>query len=760
MASSVSIGQSVGRIEGPGKVAGRAQYAADIVLPGMLWGKCLHSPFPHARIVAIDTTRARRLPAVHAVITAADLPPVTTGTFIRDMPVLARDKVRFVGEKVAAVAAESLDMAEEALSLIDVQYEELPAVADSMEAMREGAPRVHDDPYSYEIAGERNLGVYADFRPNPPIPNVASRVFLRHGDISAGFAEADHVFEQAFSTPSIHQGYLEPRACLVHIGADGKVDVWASHKMPFGLRSQLARVVGRPPERIRVHLLPVGGDFGPKGGLMDTAVCYYLAGRTERPVKMVMSYVEELTAGNPRHASAVSVRTGVTHDGRITARRITAVFNSGAYFAFKPMPALHGLWDSPGPYRVPNTEIESLLVYTHSVPCGYMRGPGATQMVFALESSMDVIAHELGLDPLEFRLRNIMEKGDESPMGKRWRSVPCREVLEAGAQEAGWGASKGVNVGRGIAIHCRSSLSWPSSASLRIDADAQITLFTGVSDTGTGSHTVLQQIVAEELQVPLSTISVVVQDTDTSPYDRGTGASRVTYTAGLATQAAARKLRGALIELAAQRLAHPSVQVDLKQGRLIAAAPESLSLPALMAWANEMKRAPITCDGNHAAYSEVWDAEHVALGVAVAEVEVDPETGQVKLRKLVTAHDVGAILNPLGHQGQVDGGVVMGMGQGLFEELQKENGAVITLNLGDYKLPCSADVPDVTTVLVEDQSGGELPYGGKEIAERVLIAIPAAIANAVFDAVGTRLTNLPITAEKVHAALGSKRGVA
>jgi CO/xanthine dehydrogenase Mo-binding subunit len=392
-------------------------------------------------------------------------------------------------------------------------------------------------------------------------------------------------------------------------------------------------------------------------------------------------------------------------------------------------------------------------VYTNTVPAGHMRAPGAPQTVFAVESHMDMIARELGLDPLEFRLRNVLTEGDPSPLGEHWQHIRCKETLLAAAQAAGWGTEKLPYVGRGIGMYDREPGSFgPSSATLSIDTEAKLTLLTGAADTGTGSYTVLQQIVAEELQAPLTAVTVVQGDTDTAAYEVGAGGSRFTHTAGLATLAAAQELKQALVTLAAQRLGCAPEQIQLHQGRFIAADGHGLDLTALMAWAAEQGAVPIIRTGSYLPGKSV---AVTCFCAQVAEVEVDPETGQVRLRKLVTAHDVGTVINPLAHQGQIEGGVVQGIGQALTEHLQVQDGAVTTLHLGDYKLPTAMDIPELTTVLVETKAG-PAPYAGKAVGELSNVAVPAAVANAVYDAVGVRLTDLPVTAEKVHAGLQTR----
>jgi CO/xanthine dehydrogenase Mo-binding subunit len=750
MASLSSIGQPTAHVEGPAKVTGQAKYSADIILPGMLWGKCLRSPFPHARVVSIYTASAKQVPGVYAVLTGADLPEVLIGRFLLDCPVLARDRVRFVGEKVVAVAAESPDIAEEALRLIDVEYDELPAVFDPLEAMQPNAPRIHAAAYAHSPIWPLH---HADTVINPPIPNVVSQVFYRHGDIKAGFAQADRIFEHTFYVPPVHQGYLEPHACVASIDPSGKINIWISNKAPFIARSQIAVALDVPEERVLVNPITIGGDFGGKGSLMDTVLCYFLAKAAGRPVKMVMTYTEELMAGNPRHSAIVTHRTGVLRHGSITARQSKLVFDCGAYGAFTPLQTVHGGGHSGGSYRVPNIEIEALRVYTNTVPRGHMRSPGAPQTIFTVESHMDMIAHEIGLDPLEFRLRNALTEGDLGPLGERWRDVRCKETLEAAAKAAGWGTQKRHYVGRGIGMYDREPGAFgQSSAALTIDADARLTLMTGAADTGTGSYTVLQQVVAEELQVPLGSVTVVQGDTATAIFEVGAGGSRLTHTGGQAAIIAAREVKQALLALAAKRLACDQAQIEMSQGRFVSVDGGSIGLATLLTWAAERSEVPITRTG---IYNFKPPMDVTCFAAQVAEVEVDPETGEVKLRRLITAHDVGTVINPLTHQGQIEGGVVQGIGQALTENLVVRDGAVVTAHLGDYKLPTAMDIPELTTVFVENQTG-PAPHGGKAIGEMSNVAVPAAIANAVFDAVGVRLTDLPITAEKVYAGLRAK----
>jgi CO/xanthine dehydrogenase Mo-binding subunit len=716
------IGQPIGRLEGIAKVRGEARYSADVTLPGLIWGKALRSPLPHARIVRIDTTKARALDGVLAILTAQDLPDVLVGRRMFDMPMLARDRVRFIGEKVAVVAAGDADIAEEALSLIDVEYEDLRAVFDPLEAMEKGAAVLHDDPGAYEGA-----------LPERPHPNVQSVLRYRLGDVEAGWQDAHRVFEHTFRTQLAHHGYIEPHAGVVAIDEDSRVQVWATNKMPFRLKELLAHALQLPPDRIRVNLTPIGGDFGGKGSLMDLPLAYHLARLTGRPVKMVMRYTEELMAGNPRHPAVITLRTGVTNDGRIVARRVYAVYNGGAYAAFKPTPSVNlmGASMGAGVYRIPNLLIESLCVYTNNIPCGHVRSPGEPQMVFAEESHMDMIAGELGLDPAEFRRRNLLKDGDLLPDGHPLEHVRARETLEAALEAGEWSKPKpGPWVGRGIAMSHRHIGAGFTNARVRLDTDGKVTLVIGLPDTGTGAYLLLRQVVAEVLGLSIDQVSIEVATTDTFATDSGVGGSRVTHTGGRAAYHAAEKLK------------------DLIAGEATKAGMPGASFA-------EVART-VAKDGRTLEAAHFYDARaHGAVtsfSAQVAEVSVDPATGQVTVRRITTAHDVGTIINPIGHQGQIDGGLVQGLGFALMEELQTDDGRISTLSLGDFKIPTIEDIPPVTTVILEDPVGPG-PFNAKAIGEGSISPVAPAIANAIADACRVRITELPMTAEKIYFAL-------
>ena len=738
-ATRSAIGKSIVRGEGPDKVSGKAIYAADISQPGMLWGRVLRSPYPYARIVSIDKSQAEALPGVHAVVTGQDIPDTKIGRRMVDMPILARDVVRFVGEKVAAVAADDKDAADEALLLIDVVYEELTPVYDAEEAMGVDAPDLHPDMESYQGF------------PQPPsgIKNAFAHITWEKGDIKQGFKESDLIFEHTFNAQLMHQAYIEPHACLVSADPAGKgVQIWANNKDPYMLRDQLAHTWSVPAESIVLYPSTIGGDFGGKGSFMDVPLCYYLSKASGRPVKMVMDYIQELMAGNPRHPAVMTIKTGVMKDGTIKARQARAVFDSGAYGAFKPTVYLRGADHLCGVYKVPHAKIDSYTVYTNNVPRGHMRSPAKPQVVFAVESHMDMIAQELGMDAYQFRLKNVMREGDSSPIGHHWQQIKALETLEAAAKAAGIDQQLPPNTGRGMAMTDLVQGTGQFAAKISLSEDGDPQLHMAFWDTGTGSHTVLRQMVAEELTLDTEDVQIVLESTAKMPYSSGSGGSRVMHTAGRAVVNAAIELRGKLVEAASPLLDAPEDQISMQNGRLVAAG-RSVTIAEVVALTG---RESLT--GEAIFTSEM--PELTSFCTQIAEVHVDPETGEITVNRFITAHDIGAILNPLNHQGQVEGGMIQGLGYALMEELELEGGHISTLSFGDYKIPTSADVPVLETVLIEGDAG-PAPYESKGIGESSNIPVAGAIANAVFDAVGVRITDLPVTADKVLAGLRGNR---
>ena len=734
------IGEAVTRDEGGAKVSGRTLYTADVHLPGLLWGKILRSPYPHARIMRSDTSKAHRVKGVKAVITGADVKDCLIGKQIRDMPVLCWDKVRFIGDRVAAVAAESIDAAEEALSLIEVDYQTLPAVFDPLEAMQPDAPRLHEDVAAYDGAPKELLAL--------DLPNGLTRLAWRKGDVEQAMDQADIVLEHTFRIPARHQGYIEPHAAIVSIDADDRIQVWVTAKNPFGVRSQMAKALNISEERICVNVVNVGGEFGGKGDAIDLPIAYFLAQKSSRPVKIVMNYAEELSAGNPAHPTIITIRSGVNRDGRIVGRSLRAIHTGGAYGGLKANSSL-ATWHYVGvPYRVDNSHFEFLQIYTNTVPGGYYRSPGAVAMAFALESHTDLIAAKLGIDPAEFRLKNLLAEGEEDAVGHRLHDVRFREVLEGALKAAKWRNSKPrAHVGRGISLSARHISGGDTGLVLSAQADGSFVVLSPTIDQGSGTHTILRQLVAEQMNVPVEAVRVVIGDTDTAPRDSGVRASRVTYVAGNAVSKACRELRERLLELAARTLECRPDEIEFRNGRFwLGHDPnQQLTMRRLVSQAKDPLQVTV--------YEDYPYPDEVSYICAqVAEVEVDTATGAVRIQRMITAHDVGTIINPLTHQGQIDGATIMGVGQGIMEELIMNDGRIVNNNLGDYKLPTIADIPTLKTVLVHSD-GGIGPMNAKPIGEFANNGPPAAIANAIADAVGIRLFELPLTAEKVYYLL-------
>lgn len=744
MSDFKAVGIPVPRGEGSDKVSGHTVYAADVKLPGLLWAKILRSPHPHARIQRVDISRAKKVPGVHAIITGDDVRDCLVGKQIRDMPVLCWDKARFAGDRIAAVAAETVAAAEEALHLIDVEYELLPAVFDPIEAMTPSAPVIHENIGAYDGAPEKILAV--DLR------NGLTRLAWRKGDVEKGFNEADVVLEHTFYVPARHQGYLEPHSATVSIESDGRIQVWSSVKNPFNVRTQLAKCLSVAEERIRMNPVNVGGEFGGKGDGVDLPVLYFLAEKAGRPVKMVMTYAEELSASNPAHPTVITIRSGVKRDGRIVARKIRAVHASGGYGALKSNTSLATWHYAGGQYRIEHSDIEFLQIYTNTVPGGYYRSPGAVATAFAVDCHTDILANEIGMDPAEFRLKNFLSEGEADAVGHELFSVRFREVLQGALDAAGWKKPKKRNHGRGIALSGRHISGGDTGLVLSVDADGGFSILSPSIDQGSGTHTILRQLVAEQMKVPIDQVRVIVGDTDTAPRDSGMRASRMTYVAGNAIMQACDKLGEQLLDRAAKLLECRVDEVEFDRGRfsLRQDPGQQVSLRRLAAQATEPLGVSV--------YEDYPYPEHISyLCAQIAEVEVDPDTGAVRVHRIVTAHDVGTIINPLMHQGQIDGATIMGMGQGIMEELVIDGGTVANNNLGDYKLPSIKDIPQLKTVLVKT-TGGVGPLDSKPIGEFANNGPPAAIANAIADAVGVRVFDLPVKAENVYQAL-KERGL-
>lgn len=729
------VGHPAGRTEGPGKTTGRALYAFDVCPPGTLWAKALRSPYPAARIRSVDVSQAVALPGVRAVLTGADVAGLLQGRQVRDVPLLAQDVVRFAGEKVAAVAADDEETAQRAAGMIIVEYEEMTPVLDALESAQSGAQLIHPD-----------MGAYEGYRRPPSEPsNVFFSATFGIGDVDVGFAEADLIFEGEYRCGRTHPAFFEPRCCVVSVESDGRAHVWSSNKTPFGLRQALALAVGVEEESIIVHPVHVGGDFGSKTAPFDEPLAYLLSVRTGRPVKMVMDQVEELGAGNPKHAAVMRVRTGVTRDGLITAHLQEMYFDSGAYAGLMPLGSLAGVDRIAANWHIPNARFDQYHVYTNNLPGGYMRGPGEVQGSFAMESHLDEVARRLDMDPLEFRMKNILREGQRTPMNELFAGVRAEETLRAAVERSGYGEPNRPGTGIGIAMCARPAGGGESYAEVVLNADASVVVKTPIFEPGTGAYTMFAQVAAEVLGADIDSVTVQVWDTDAVPFDSGVAGSRTTRMAIPAVHEAAEAALDALLQAAASQTGWPVDALTSEDGQIWHGGTESIS------WTSVIEAAGESISGK--GHSQVTgQPEHTAFAAQVAEVEVDEETGQVKILRFTSAHDVGTIINPIAHQGQINGAVVMGFGYALQEELLTDAGRVTTLSLADFKLPNVADLPALETALVTSTAGAA-PYNAKAIGEVPLLGVAPAIANAVRDATGVRMKSLPLTAERVLTAL-------
>jgi len=706
------LGDPEYRVEGRDKVTGAARYAADVAMPGMLHVAFVASPYAHARIVAIDVSDARALPGVRAVITGEDTKPARLGRRLQDWPVLCWDRVLFIGDRVAAIAADSAAIAEDAAGRVRVEYAEPPAVLDADAARAPEAPVLHPDASSYRYFGGD--------RPSIPHPNLQAYAVHRHGDVDAGFRAAHRVYSHTFTVPRTHQAYIEPRAALVWL--DGEVlHVVTTNKAPFALRQQMAASLGIAEANIVVDAGHIGGDFGGKGLSLDEFALAYLARASGRPVRSVTRYADDMQATNTRHAATIALTTAVDADGRILAHTSRVVFDGGAYAAGKPVATLlpgDAMLTLAG-YRVPAASVEAMSVYTNQVPAGHSRAPGQPQNAFAAESHIDLVARSLGIDPLVMRERNVVRPGDIDITGAPWHGTDGAEVLgrlrtaahyaEARTTPHSLGAPA---IGSGVALGVRHVGRGRASMVLRLSR-GRVELRTGVADQGGGAYTLFQRIVATELGIPLGRVTVTRGATDAVPNDPGVGGSRVTPVQGGAALDAARKLRVRLAEL----------------GRALADAGD------------------LEVIGE--ASQETHDASMYAYALRVL---VDVETGSTKVEHATLVADVGTVINPVALRGQLEGGFVFGLGQALMEELRLEDGRVTNPSFADYKIPTIADVPPLQVELITGDPGPG-PFGAKSVGELANPAVGAAVANAVQDAVGVRVWSLPITAEKIWAEL-------
>jgi len=759
MAGYRVIGTPVERVDGPEMLTGQALYGPDMRLPNMLWGKILRSPIPHGIVLRVDVEKAKKHPGVKAVICARDVPARRYGYAIEDEYIFAIDKVVYVGQPMAAVAAVDEETAEEALSLIDVDYEELPAVFDAEEAIRDGAPLVH------EVDKYNARSVYlASWYPVPGT-NIIHRASNQRGDVESALRKADHVFEDTFRASQIHHSYMEPHATLVAVRG-GTITVWTCSQEVFELRTVMAGLFGVPESKMRVICTKVGGGFGGKIEPRLEPITIALAMKSGKPVKIVMTRTDEFTAAAGSTPASVKLRTGVMKDGTLVARDISFLWNTGAH-AEGLAPSNRAMKDGIGPYRILDIRVTSTLVYTNRIRGTQLRGLGVPEGAWAIESQMDMIAERLGMDPLELRLKNILREGDINAIGDAVQSIGLRECLEKVAAEIGWGKPKASNVGRGLAVIAKSPTTHSSisGAYVQFNEDGSAQVLVGASEIGQGMCVVLSQIAAEELGIPVGSVGITCADTGATPYDRGTFSSRVTFYTGMAVKKAAEDAKKQLLEMASRMAEIPQSDLAVENQCVVSTKQPEFSLPyrKVLEQAHNREK-PILGRGWYGGKGDYPSLPHKAQGkeyvpgwkyaAQAVEVEIDEETGMIKAKRIASAHDVGTALNPMSVRGQITGGVVMGLGYALHERLQFEDGRVINPSFMDYKLPSAEQIPEIVSITVEVPLP-EGPYGAKGIGELAVVGIAPAIGNAIYDALKVRIKELPLFPERVLAAIES-----
>ena len=771
------IGKSVPRKDGVEKATGRALYTVDMILPGMLWGKILRSPYPHAKILHINTTRAEKLLGVKAVITGKDTLGIKHGfvetpRYPPDQYPIAMDRVRYIGEEVAAVAAIDEYIAEEALSLIQVDYEELPAVFDPEEAMRPEAPEIHP---SHPKVKE-------------PYKNVGGKTESGWGDVEKGFAQSYLVREDRFEGQLRTHCYMEPQATLASFDFSGKLNVWTSGQGPFIKRAKLATTLGLPFSNVRVLKAYVGGAYGGKVDLFSHEFCASLLSiKAQRPVKIVYTRQEVFESARHGQPIIVELKTGVQKNGTLLAQQAKVINNSGAYRG-SGVVVIFLCWGFIMiPYRIPNLKYEGYSIYTNNPVRAPQRGHGAPNLRFAVESQMDMIAEELKMDPVEIRLKNGRQREEILPNGDPVKNCGLVECIQKAAEATGFKVKYGKNkslekqkirkgIGMGTSSYFSGSLIYPntSAAIVKLNDDGTVSLLTGALDIGQGAETILCQIVAEELGVSIEDINVVAADTETTPIDIGAWISGGAYVSGNAVKIAAIDARHQLFEVAAHELeANPQDLIAKNREIFVKGSPgRSISFTQAVAASIAKRRGnPIMGQGHYRTMKDVpvhpslattkgrW-SDNYAFDAQVAEVEVDMETGQVKLLKATTAHDCGFPINPLLVEGQIDGQVSMAQGHALWEEVLMEKGKTLTTSFLDYKIPCAKDMIETEYVdVITERYEKDKPYNTKEVGEGYVSGMVAAIANAVYDATGVRIKTLPILPEKILMGLREKGNV-
>ncbi|MBI3157568.1 MAG: xanthine dehydrogenase family protein [Burkholderiales bacterium] len=774
------IGQRITKLDAPEKAAGKTRYVHDIELPGQLHAAILRSARPHALIKRIDTSRAKALPGVHAVITAADVPDQRPIGVAKDHLPLKTDRVRSVRDEVAAVAADSEAIARHALTLIDVEYEDLPVVTDAAASAAPGAPLIHPEPHgvAHHHLSLKKPGGPVAFTGKPD--NIAMRFDYSHGDVAAGEAESDVVVEDTFSLHYVTHCCMGVSGVIAEFDARGNLLLYSNTQVPFLHRREFAEYLGIDPGRVRIIQPPIGGGFGSKLDIYPfEVICVYLARATGRPVRMVFTREEEFLASPTRQPVLLTLRSGCKKDGTLTFRSVRTLHDNGAYTSWGATTPFVMMQTFSSLYRVPHCDYHTLAVYTNNPYAGSFRGYGNLQATFAVEAHMDKLAQAIGMDPLAFRQKNAQVPGESTGQGIVFRSCGFQDCLHTAAERSdfvrkhreylarqkvpgtikrGIGIASMLHVGGGAKIY-------PSDGCgtiLKLDDFAHVTLITGASEIGQGSETVLAQLVCEELGLPISAVTVVNNDTDITPWDVGVHASRTTFIAGNSAIGAARKAKDKILGAAARRFDAQPEDLDLAGEHVVrrASGEKLIDLGRLLRSLHFAEHADLVMTTHYYEPPSVHADKHFkgdvsaayAWAAQVVEVEVDTATGVVRMLEVTGAHDVGRVLNRLGIEGQIEGGVVMGQGYALTENLIVEGGQIRNPNFRDYKLVTAPEIPEMDISFIETMDG-EGPQGAKGVGEAPAICIAAATAAAIENATGVRIDSLPLTPERVYRAL-------
>ncbi len=748
------IGTSPARMGGIDRVIGKGVYGIDLMLKDQLHGAILRSQYAHAKIISIDTSEAKKLPGVHAVITAEDAPNVRYGRSYIDRHILARGKVRFMGDPVAAVAADTLAIAKAALKKIKVTYEPLPVLIDAEEAMKPDAVVLHDD-----MPLPKNIP--ADVK----VRNVCGFTQVHVGDPDKAMAEADLVVEEVYETKMIHPQYLEPRSAAAQMEPNGRLTVWANAQAPFPVRQEVAKMLGMPLNNVRVISADIGGGFGGKGsgitsGAAIEPICGLLAQKTKRAVMIVLDKAEETISTTIRSGAKMYIKTGVKKDGTILARTGKVIYDTGGYSGFGVQAGGRCTNMLGGWYLMPNAHIDGYTVYTNKQVCGPVRGPGGPQAAFAVESHMDTIAAKLGMDPTEFRLKNIPKPGDKIIGVHKLRDVSLGETIKVAKENIGWGKVKlEKNQGIGLATGSWIESAGPGGGAIvKVNEDGSVTVHVGKIDMGTAPRFGIPVIVAEELGVPVEDVTVLSVDTDASPWDAGTVGSRAILVSGTASQRAAIDARTQLFKIAAGQLeASPDdLEIVDRQIRVKGTPSKTVALSVVATNAHNVIGEVIGrgyCDNLELMAEEKAHGSSQPFTTHACIVEVDTMTGNVKILKYVAVHDIGQPIHLAAVEGQIEGATAMSIGQALCEQVVfDKDGKTLNPSFVDYLMPTLNMMPRIETTLVHGYPGAG-PYGAKGAGEIACVPPMACIANAIFNATGVRVTKLPLSPENVLRAL-------